>query len=102
MQLPVHQINSYEKQKKESTIKGSKCFFVLQLYHLTGLEIDTLKEKTAYLGLRLIRFPSINWRKILMPTFKTVGHLPVQISNYALLGENKLSSAALDSLNDLL
>jgi hypothetical protein len=37
-----------------------------------------------------------------MLTFQTASHLPLQVSNYALLGENKLSAAELNTLSNLL
>jgi hypothetical protein len=99
MHITFQQINAYKKQKLESIIQGSKCFFVIQLYNLTTAEIDTLKEKTELMGLKLLRFPLINLHQTPTLQLQTVDHLPVQISNYILLGKQKFSLNELNTLH---
>lgn len=98
---PYH-ITTYENRKNETLIRGSQCFFLLHLYNESIPTIEEVKEKASGLGLRLIRFPLFRWRKQPMYTFKTAGHLPVQISNYALLGPNKLAATELKTLAHIL
>jgi hypothetical protein len=102
MSILPHYITSSARQKTELRIRKSKCFFLLQLYSLTPTEIDTFRQKIAPLGLRLIRFPVINWKKTSIAFLRTANHLPVQISNYALLGDNPLNPEALSTLNTIL
>ena len=98
---PYH-ITTYENRKNETLIRGSQCFFLLQLYNESVPTIEEVKEKVFGLGLRLIRFPLFRWRKQPTFTFKTADHLPVQISNYALLGPNKLAATELKTLAHIL
>jgi hypothetical protein len=98
---PYH-ITTYENRKNETLIRGSQCFFLLQLYNESVPTIEEVKEKVFGLGLRLIRFPLFRWRKQLTSTFKTADHFPVQISNYALLGPNKLAAKELKTLTHIL
>jgi hypothetical protein len=98
---PYH-ITTYENRKNETLIRGSQCFFLLQLYNESVPTIEEVKEKVFGLGLRLIRFPLFRWRKQPTSTFKTADHLPVQISNYALLGPNKLAATELKTLVHIL
>jgi hypothetical protein len=102
MHITSQQINTYKKQKIESIIQGSKCFFVIQLYNLTTPEIDALKEKAELVGLRILRFPLINLQQTSSLHLQTVGHLPVHISNYILLGKEKLSLNELNALHKIL
>jgi len=102
MQISLKHINLYTSKKIEAVIRNSKCFFLVQLYNLTPIEIDSLKQKTSSLGLRLLRFPLINWRKTSITSLQTANHLPVQISNYALVGENKLHPEALATLSNII
>lgn len=102
MYITSQQINAHKKQKIESIIQGSKCFFVIQLYNLTTPEIDTLKEKTELMGLKLLRFPLINLQQASELHLQTVGHLPVQSSNYILLRKQKLSLTELNALHKTL
>jgi hypothetical protein len=83
-------INTYESKKNETLIRGSKCFFLLQLYNEPAPAIEDLKEKTSALELQLIRFPLFRWRKRPLRALKTACHLPVLVSNYALVGRHKL------------
>jgi hypothetical protein len=102
MPILPHYITSAARQKTELKIRKSKCFFLLQLYNLTTTEIDTFRQKLSPLGLRLIRFPVLNWKKTSISFLRTATHLPVQISNYALLGDNPLNPEALNTLNTIL
>jgi hypothetical protein len=102
MQISVKHINLYTSKKIEAVIRNSKCFFLVQLYNLTPTEIDSLKQKASSLSLRLLRFPRTNWRKISITSLQTANHLPVQISNYALVGENKLQPEALATLSSII
>jgi hypothetical protein len=102
MLISEYHINAYESKKNESIIMGSKCFFLLQLYNESIPTIEGLKEKTSGLGLQLIRFPLFRWRKQSIYALKTADHLPVQISNYALIGPNKLDSPELKTLAHIL
>jgi hypothetical protein len=102
MQISPKDLNSYKSQKAQSLIWSSKCFFLIQLYILTPSEIGNLKQITSSLGLRLIRFPIVNWRKASKRSFPASSHLPVQISNYALVGENRLPKKALATLNTII
>jgi hypothetical protein len=102
MNSPFQQIDSYKKHKIKSIIWAGKCFFVLHLYNLTASEIDTLKEKTEPLGLRLIRFPLANLHQASTLPLRNVTHLPMQISNYILLGKQNLGPGALSKLHTTL
>ena|SRR5690349_5214956 len=102
MHITSQQINAHKRQKIESIIQGSKCFFVIQHYNLRTPEIDTLKEKTELMGLRLLRFPLINLQQTSTLHLQTISHLPVQISNYILLGKQKLSLNELNALHKAL
>ena len=97
---PYH-ITTYENRKNETLIRGSQCFFLLHLYNESVPAIEEVKEKVFGLGLQLIRFPLFRWRKQPTYTFKTAGYLPVQISNYALLGPNKLAATELKTLANI-
>jgi hypothetical protein len=102
MQISSLQLKAYNRQKTESLIRDSKCFFLLQLYDLTSTEIDALRVKISPLRVRLIRFPLINWKRTPTFYFRTAGHIPLHNSNYALLGDNQLSLEAFAVLRNLL
>src|SRR3954470_20079386 len=95
-------ISAYESKKNETLIRGSKCFFLLQLYNEPAPAIEGLKEKTSALGLRLIRFPLFRWRKQPLRALKTAGHLPVLVSNYALVGRQSLDLNGLKAVSQAL
>jgi hypothetical protein len=60
MQIIREQLTTYEIRKIESSIRGSKCLFLLQTYGLLPNEVEDLKQNLSPLGLKLIRFPLIN------------------------------------------
>lgn len=102
MQITRKQLNSYKTSKNEFIIRESKCFFFLQLFNRSHAEIDTLREKTFPLDLKLSRFPLINWRKNPLPLFQAVGYLPVKNSNYVLVGTETLDPDKLKTLAHVL
>ena len=98
---PYH-IITYKNRKNETLIRDSECFFLFQLYNESVPAIGEVKEKVFGLGLQLIRFPLFRWQKQPIYIFKTANHLPVQISNYALLGPHKLAATELKTLAHIL
>jgi hypothetical protein len=91
MSFSLHHFRSYQTRKKKLIIPGSKCFFLIQWYNASPEEIEQLAAETASLGLRLTRFPVSNWRKIAPPYLTAAKNVPAELSNYILLGQNKLS-----------
>jgi len=96
MPFSLQHIRSYETEKKKLIILGSECFFLIQLYNVSSADINKLADEISSLGLRLIRFPVSNWRKTSPSSLTAASHVPVEISNYLLLGKNKLSPEELN------
>ncbi len=102
MQIVREQLGTYEIRKIESSIRGSKCLFLLQTYGLLPNEVEDLKQNLSPLGLKLIRFPLINWKIASADSVKAANHLPVQLSNYAIIGPQILNRSCLITLTSIL
>jgi hypothetical protein len=93
--------SAYRSGRKGSVIGDRECFFIIQAYNSTAAEIEALREEAACCSLRLTRLSAADWQKTEQLTIRGARHLPMETSNYILLGERKLPLEGLKKVKGL-